>query len=70
MVDYAFDWGICEPLGVAKTAKLALARGIPEDQVKTVCYGNAASLWSKRQMNKNDWLNPPPADVYLYLSCT
>ena len=28
MVDSAFDWGICEPLGVAKTAKLALARGI------------------------------------------
>ena len=34
MVDSACDWGISEPLGVAKTAKLALERGIPAEDVK------------------------------------
>jgi predicted metal-dependent TIM-barrel fold hydrolase len=30
IVDSACDWGISEPLGVAKTAKLALQSGIAE----------------------------------------
>ena len=52
MVDSACDWGISEPLGVAKTAKLALERGIPEDQVKMVCYGNALQAYGQSgQMN-------------------
>jgi len=63
MVDSACDWGISEPLGVAKTAQLALARGIPEDQVKMVCYGNALQAYGQSgQMNEDDWLNPPPID--------
>ena len=63
MVDSACDWGISEPLGVAKTAKLALERGIPEDQVKMVCYGNALQAYGQSgQMNEDDWLNPPPID--------
>ena len=33
IVDSACDWGISEPLGVAKTATLALQRGIPEEHV-------------------------------------
>ena len=63
MVDSACDWGISEPLGVAKTAKLALERGIPEEQVKMVCYGNALQAYGQSgQMNEDDWLNPPPID--------
>jgi len=63
MVDSACDWGISEPLGVAKTAKLALQRGIPEEQVRQVCYQNALDAYGQSgQMNENDWLNPAPID--------
>jgi len=63
MVDSACDWGISEPLGVAKTAKLALQRGIPEAHVKKVCYQNALDAYGQSgQMNENDWLNPAPID--------
>ena len=63
MVDSACDWGISEPLGVAKTAALALQRGIPEDHVKLVCYQNALDAYGQSgQMHENDWLNPPAVD--------
>jgi len=63
MVDSACDWGISEPLGVAKTAKLALERGIPEEQVRLACYQNALSAYGQSgQMNEDDWLNPLPID--------
>ena len=63
MVDSACDWGISEPLGVAKTAKLALQRGIPEAQVKLACYQNALDAYGQSgQMKEDDWLNPPPVD--------
>ena len=63
MVDSACDWGISEPLGVAKTAKLALERGIPEEHVRLVCYQNALDAYSQSgQMHEDDWLNPPPVD--------
>jgi len=63
MIDSACDWGISEPLGVAKTAKLALQRGIPEEQVRKVCYQNALDAYGQSgQMNENDWLNPAPID--------
>ena len=63
MVDSACDWGISEPLGVAKTAKLALERGIPEEQVRLVCYQNALSAYGQSgQMHEDDWLNPAAID--------
>jgi len=63
MVDSACDWGISEPLGVAKTATLALQRGIPEEQVKLACYQNALDAYGQSgQMREEDWLNPPPVD--------
>ena len=63
MVDSACDWGISEPLGVAKTAHLALQRGIPEEHVKLVCYQNALDAYSQSgQMKEDDWLNPEPID--------
>ncbi|MGQ7848411.1 TatD family hydrolase [Granulosicoccus sp. 3-233] len=63
MVDSACDWGISEPLGVAKTAALALERGIPEEHVKLVCYQNALDAYGQSgQMKEDDWLNPPPVD--------
>ncbi len=63
MVDSACDWGISEPLGVAKTAKLALQHGISELIVKKVCYQNALDAYGQSgQMNEDDWLNPTPID--------
>jgi len=63
IVDSACDWGISEPLGVAKTAKLALQQGIPEDQVRLACYGNALEAYGQSgQMKEEDWLNPAAID--------
>ena len=63
MVDSACDWGISEPLGVAKTAALALQRGIPEEYVRLVCYQNALDAYGQSgQMHESDWLDPPPID--------
>jgi hypothetical protein len=63
IVDSACDWGISEPLGVPKTAKLALERGIAEDQVRLACYGNALAAYGQSgQMKESDWLDPPAID--------
>jgi len=63
IVDSACDWGISEPLGVAKTAKLALQQGIPEEQVRLACYQNALDAYGQSgQMKEDDWLNPVAID--------
>ena len=63
IVDSACDWGISEPLGVAKTAKLALQRGVPEEHVRLVCYQNPLDAYGQNgQMKEDDWLNPPAID--------
>jgi predicted metal-dependent TIM-barrel fold hydrolase len=63
IVDSACDWGISEPLGVAKTAKLALERGIPVEEVRLACYQNALDAYGKSgQMKESDWLDPAPID--------
>ncbi len=63
IVDSACDWGISEPLGVPKTAKLALERGVPECHVRKICYQNALDAYGQSgQMSEDDWLNPAPID--------
>lgn len=63
IVDSACDWGISEPLAVAKTARLALQQGIPEAQVQLACYGNALQAYGQSgQMKEDDWLKPVPID--------
>ena len=63
IVDSACDWGISDPLGVAKTAALALERGIPEADVQRVCYANALAAYGQSgQMRESDWLDPEPVD--------
>ena len=63
IVDSACDWGISEPLAVAKTAQLALERGVPESDVHKACYANALAAYGQSgQMSEDDWLNPPPID--------
>ena len=63
IVDSACDWGISDPLGVAKTAKLALERGVPEEHVRLTCYQNALDAYGQSgQIKEGDWLNPPAVD--------
>jgi len=63
IVDSACDWGISDSLGVAKTAKLALESGIPEETVRKVCYQNALDAYGQSgQIKEEDWLNPAPID--------
>jgi predicted metal-dependent TIM-barrel fold hydrolase len=63
IVDSACDWGISEPLGVAKTAKLALQQGISEADVRMACYQNALDAYGQSgQMKEEDWLNPVAID--------
>jgi predicted metal-dependent TIM-barrel fold hydrolase len=63
IVNSACDWGISEPLAVAKTARLALQRGVPEADVHLACYANALAAYGRSgQMNESDWLDPPAID--------
>lgn len=63
IIESACDWGISEPLGVPKTAKLALERRIAEDHVRLACYGNALAAYGQSgQMKESDWLDPPAID--------
>ncbi len=63
IVDSACDWGISEPLGVAKTALLAEQRGIDKETIRLVCYQNALDAYGQSgQMSEDDWLNPPAID--------
>jgi hypothetical protein len=63
MIDSAADWGMSDPLAVPKTAQLMLERGIPQEQVTAVCYGNALKAYGQSgEMKEDDWLNPPAVD--------
>ena len=63
IVDSSADWGISDPLAVPKTAQLMQERGIPEAQIRDVCYQNALTAYSQSgQMHESDWLNAPLID--------
>ena len=63
IVNSACDWGISEPLAVAKTAQLALQSGVPEASVRKACYENALAAYGQSgQMSESDWLDPQPID--------
>jgi hypothetical protein len=47
IVDSSADWGVSDPLSVPKTAALMLQRGIPQDWVEQVCYGNALKAYAQ-----------------------
>ena len=59
IVDSACDWGISDPLGVAKTARLALEHGVPEEHVRLACYQNALDAYGQSGQMKEGV--PPPA---------
>ncbi len=63
IVDSACDWGISEPLGVAKTAMLAEQQGVDKETIRLVCYQNALDAYGQSgQIKEEDWLNPPAID--------
>lgn len=63
IVNSACDWGISEPLAVAKTAQLALDSGVSQDVVHKACYANALAAYGQSgQMSESDWLDPQPID--------
>lgn len=63
IVDSAADWGISDPLAVPKTFDLMQERGVPEDHIEDVVYGNALAAYGQSgQMAEEDWLNPPQVD--------
>lgn len=63
IVDSACDWGISDPMAVPKTARLALERGISEDDIGLACYRNALAAYGQSgQINEADWLDPPAID--------
>jgi uncharacterized protein len=63
IIDSACDWGISDPLGVPKTARLALERGISEDAVQAVCYANALAAYGQSgQMSAVHWLDASGID--------
>jgi predicted metal-dependent TIM-barrel fold hydrolase len=47
IVDSSADWGVSDPLGVPKTAKLMLERGVPLEQVERTTWGNALAAYSQ-----------------------
>ncbi len=63
IVNSACDWGISEPLAVAKTAQLALQRGVDPQAIQMACYGNALAAYGKSgQINESDWLDANAVD--------
>ena len=63
IVDSSADWGVSDPLAVAKTARLMAERGIAADVIEAVTYRNALTAYARSgQMSEDDWLNPPPVD--------
>ncbi|MCP9236117.1 TatD family hydrolase [Lewinella sp. JB7] len=63
IVDSSADWGISDPLSVPKTAALMLERGIPEEDVRLVTYGNALAAYGQSgQMKESDWTDAPDID--------
>jgi uncharacterized protein len=72
IVDSACDWGVSDPLAVPKTARLMREMGVPEADIRAVCYENALLVYGKSgQIKEDDWLNPPPIDQrQLYMGNT
>ncbi len=63
IVDSSADWGVSDPLAVAKTARLMLERGIPPAAVEAVTCRNALAAYGQSgQIREEHWLPPVPVD--------
>jgi uncharacterized protein len=63
IVDSACDWGVSDPLAVAKTARLMAQRGVSADAIHQVVYGNPLSVYGlNTEMKEEHWLAPSAID--------
>jgi uncharacterized protein len=63
IVDSACDWGVSDPLAVAKTARLMAQRGVGAEAIHKVVYGNALTVYGLNgEMNEQHWLAPAAID--------
>ncbi|WP_244438076.1 TatD family hydrolase [Afipia birgiae] len=63
IVDSACDWGVSDPLAVAKTARLMAQRGVSAEAIHQVIYSNALAVYGLNgEMRKEHWLAPAAID--------
>lgn len=63
IVDSACDWGVSDPLAVAKTARLMAQRGISAKLIRQIVYDNALTVYGlNSEMREEHWLTPAPID--------
>jgi uncharacterized protein len=63
IVNSACDWGVSDPLAVAKTARLMAQRGVNADAIRKVIYANALAVYGLNgEMREEHWLAPAPID--------
>ena len=63
IVDSACDWGVSDPLAVAKTARLMAQRGVGADAIHQVIYSNALAVYGLNgEMDEQHWLAPAAID--------
>ena len=63
IVDSACDWGVSDPLAVAKTARLMAQHGVSADAIHQVVYSNALNVYGlNTEMKEEHWLAPSAID--------
>ena len=63
IVDSACDWGVSDPLAVAKTARLMAQRGVSADAIHQVVYSNVLAVYGLNgEMDEAHWLAPAAID--------
>jgi len=63
IVDSACDWGVSDPLAVAKTARLMAQRGVSGEAIRQVVYDNALTVYGlNTEMKEEHWLAPSAID--------
>lgn len=63
IVDSACDWGVSDPLAVAKTARLMAERGVAGDAIRKVVYDNVLAVYGLNgEMREEHWLAPAAID--------
>jgi len=63
LVDSSADWGVSDPLAVAKTAALMLEKGIDPAAVRAATYGNALAAYGQSgQVRESHWTEAEPVD--------
>jgi predicted metal-dependent TIM-barrel fold hydrolase len=63
IVDSACDWGVSDPLAVARTARLMADHGVTAEAIHQVVYANALAVYGlNTEMREEHWLAPSAID--------